>query len=226
LPTIAAVGGSSHVNVYVNRGVAYAFKGDLDHAIVDYDQAIRLDPNYAPAFSNRGHAYRHKGNYDRAIADYDEALRLDPKDVSVHADRGFAYFLKADFPAAAAALQSSIELDQETYAMLWRYLARARVGSGSGAADELAANAARLKAKEWPYPVIEFYLGKRSVDQMSAAAGKPEERCEAQFYLGEWQVLHGDRTKAAGALRTAADSCPKDFYEYDGAVAELKRLDH
>ena len=30
------------------RGVAYKAKGDLDHAIADYTEAIRLDPNYAP----------------------------------------------------------------------------------------------------------------------------------------------------------------------------------
>src|SRR6476469_1618002 len=35
--------------VFNNRGTAYDKKGDFDRAIVDYDQAIRLDPNYAVA---------------------------------------------------------------------------------------------------------------------------------------------------------------------------------
>jgi len=42
---------------------------------VDYDQAIRLDPNDAHTFNNRGNAYAAKKNYARAIADYDQAVR-------------------------------------------------------------------------------------------------------------------------------------------------------
>ena len=37
--------GSSGSGNYYNRGVAYGKKGELDRAIADYDQAIRLDPN-------------------------------------------------------------------------------------------------------------------------------------------------------------------------------------
>ena len=34
----------------------------------------------------------------------------------------------------------------------------------------------------------------------------------------------GNKPDARRALQTAADTCPKTFYEYNGAVAELKRL--
>jgi tetratricopeptide (TPR) repeat protein len=212
-----------------NRGSAYRLKGDYDRAIMDLDQSIELDPKNVIAFNSRADSYRRKGDYDRAIEDYSHALRLDPKNVAAYGNRGFTYFVNTDFLAAAADLQRSIELGSSeppiprAYLMLWRYLARARAGNFGGG-EELAANAARLKPKEWPYPVIEFYLGKRSAGEMSSAAAKPEERCEAQFYIGEWYLMRGDRMKAAGALRTAAETCPKTFYEYDGAMAELKRL--
>jgi lipoprotein NlpI len=212
-----------NVNIYNNRGVAYASRGNLDRAIADYNAALLLDPAFVNAFNNRGDSYRRKGNYDRAMADYNKALRLDPKNVAANRNRGFTYFYEADFPAAATDMKRWNELKEGAYPMLWRYLARAR-GGNVGGAEELAANAARLKAKEWPYPVIEFYLGKRSAAEMSAVAAKPEERCEAQFYLGEWYLLRGNGAGAAGALRTAADTCPKAFYEYEGAIAELKRL--
>jgi len=209
---------------FSNRGLVYASKGNLDRAIADYEEAIKFDPQNALTFNNRGHSYHGKGNYDQAIADFSEALRLSPKDITAYSYRGFNHFLKADFPAAAADLLRSLELKVGAYPMLWRYLARARVGNVGGA-EELAANAAWLNAKAWPYPVIEFYLGKRSAAEMSAAAAKPSERCEAQFYLGEWYLVRGDRAKAVGALRAAANTCQKTFYEYDGAIAELKRLD-
>src|ERR1700683_3224373 len=54
---------------FTNRGTAYNDKREYDRAIQDYDQAIRLNPNYAEALSNRGTAYNDKREYDRAIQD-------------------------------------------------------------------------------------------------------------------------------------------------------------
>jgi tetratricopeptide (TPR) repeat protein len=225
LPAVAGVGGNgrSHVNIYVNRGVAYALKGDFDHALSDYYEAIRIDPNYARAFGSRGHVFRHIGNYGRAISDYSDALRLDPSDTGFYADRGFAHFLKADYPQATADLAEATAHIAEPYPILWRYLARARAG-GDGTA-ELAAAAAQLKTKAWPYPIVEFYLGKRTAEDMAGAAAGAEEGCEAQFYVGEWRLIRGDRAKAKEALESAKATCPQSFYEYDGAVAELGRID-
>jgi lipoprotein NlpI len=56
-----------------------------------------------------------------------------------------------------------------------------------------------------------------------AAASKPEQRSEAQFYVGEWHLLQGERAQATKALQAAVDTCPKDFIEYRGAVEEMKR---
>jgi tetratricopeptide (TPR) repeat protein len=39
---------------YNNRGNAYKDKGEVDRAIADYDQALRLDPKYVKAYINRG----------------------------------------------------------------------------------------------------------------------------------------------------------------------------
>src|SRR5262249_38751328 len=46
------------VIAYNNRGNAYTAKGEYDNAIQDYDQSIKLNPNYARAFNNRGVAYQ------------------------------------------------------------------------------------------------------------------------------------------------------------------------
>jgi tetratricopeptide (TPR) repeat protein len=65
-----------------NRGTAYLNKGDFDRAIQDYDQAIRLVPDYANAFNSRGVAYQAKGENERALQDYDQAIKLDPDDAN------------------------------------------------------------------------------------------------------------------------------------------------
>ena len=50
-------------------------KSDLNLAIEDFDEAIRLDPQDAGAYSNLGLAYNTKGDYDRAIAELDTAIK-------------------------------------------------------------------------------------------------------------------------------------------------------
>src|SRR5262249_16183340 len=147
---------------------------------------IRLKPD-ADAYHLRGNAWRLKADYDRALMDYDAAINLKPSNASFYRDRGYANFDKGNFAAAAADMLRSNEIEADGYAMLARFIIRARLGQDGAA--ELSASAARLKGKDWPYAIIEFYLGRRSFPEMSAAASDADERCEVEFYLGEWNLM-------------------------------------
>ena len=63
------------------RGLACEEKKELEQAISDYSEAIRLDPNYAPAWLHRGAAWSIAGEYDKAVQDMNEAIRLKPDDM-------------------------------------------------------------------------------------------------------------------------------------------------
>jgi len=97
---------------YFNRGVAYFDKKDYDRAVVDFTQAIRLNPNDAFAYSYRGRAYAGKRDYDRAIADCTEAIRLDQNLATAYSGRGYAYERKRNYDRAIADLTQAIRLDQ------------------------------------------------------------------------------------------------------------------
>jgi hypothetical protein len=45
-------------------------KGDLDRAIADLDETIRLDAEYVMAYLHRGMAWKKKGDKERAEADF------------------------------------------------------------------------------------------------------------------------------------------------------------
>ena len=77
-------------DAFNNRGTAYAKKGDLDHAIADYDAALRIDPKLTDAYGNRGLALVKAGQFARAIADFNQALAGNPKDALSLYNRGVA----------------------------------------------------------------------------------------------------------------------------------------
>jgi tetratricopeptide (TPR) repeat protein len=96
--------------LYTNRGVEYGGKGENDHAIADYDQAIKLDPKNALAFNNRGNVYGANGDSDRAIADYDQAIKLNPKYAAALYNRGIAKQRKGDMEGANADIVQARQL--------------------------------------------------------------------------------------------------------------------
>jgi tetratricopeptide (TPR) repeat protein len=95
------------------NGDADRFEGRWDQAIVNYNETIREEPNYAPAWNNRGRASYNKGDYDKAITDCTEAIRLDPRYADAYTNRGFAYLAKNDMDKALADFNQAITLDAE-----------------------------------------------------------------------------------------------------------------
>jgi tetratricopeptide (TPR) repeat protein len=95
---------------YWQRGMIYRFKGDNDHAISDFTQAIKLDPKYVMAYERRGESYNDKHEYDRAMADFEKALNLDPQNWGVLNDRGLVYQAKGDVDRAFSDYEQAIRL--------------------------------------------------------------------------------------------------------------------
>ena len=71
--------GTPHTSWSYNvRGNQRLDRGEIDRAIADYTEAIRLDPENAHARLSRGIALVRKDRYAEAIPDLDEALRMEP----------------------------------------------------------------------------------------------------------------------------------------------------
>jgi tetratricopeptide (TPR) repeat protein len=183
---------------FTSRGDTWREKGDIDRAIIDYSEAIRLDATSVAAFHRRGLAWREKDDLDRALSDHTAAIRLDPKHAEAYKYRGVANFQKGEFLNAASDLLHAVEIADDAYMMLWRYLARGRIRQDG--ATELSVGAARLASKDWPFALVELYLGRRSPDQIRAALVKPNEICDAAFYVGQWYVLRANKAEATSAL--------------------------
>jgi Tfp pilus assembly protein PilF len=60
---------------HAGRAVAYLRKGNVDRALPDLNEGLRLDPKHS---GGRGYHYNKKGDYERALTEVNEALRATP----------------------------------------------------------------------------------------------------------------------------------------------------
>jgi tetratricopeptide (TPR) repeat protein len=68
--------GGDLAGTFVNRGILYMLKGDLDLAVRDYDEAISLDPGQAEAWLNKAVTMINSGKGAYAIDFADRSLQL------------------------------------------------------------------------------------------------------------------------------------------------------
>ncbi|MFC2019631.1 tetratricopeptide repeat protein [Chloroflexota bacterium] len=95
---------------HVEQGIQLFEQGDYEAAMLEYDEAIRLDPEYARAYYDRGTIYGVLGQHEQAIQEYSEAIRLDPEDAWAYGNRGGSYLELGEIERGIEDLDESIRL--------------------------------------------------------------------------------------------------------------------
>ena len=76
---------------YLGRAMIYAERREFDRAIVEYTEAIGLDPKLDVAYNNRGLIFADRQEYEKAIADFGKAIELDPTYAMSYNNCGLAH---------------------------------------------------------------------------------------------------------------------------------------
>jgi len=124
---------------FLDRGILFASRGEFEMAIMDFDEAIKINPNLAAAYVLRGRTLYANASvivsigenfsgvetagtgfattaaerqiYQRAIADFTQAIRLDPNNANTYNERGRAYSQIEDYNRAVADFTQAIRLE-------------------------------------------------------------------------------------------------------------------
>jgi|SRR5208282_3676153 len=173
------------------------YKGDYDRAITDYNEAIRMNPQFLRAFINRGFTQFYQARFDMAADDIAAANQLAPNNADIVV---WLYLTRTRSGKSAqddlAQKAKALPADKWPAQVINLYL-------GNLKPEALAAATA-------------------SPDPKTQA----KQQCEASLFLGEWYLINHDTEQAKKLLRKAQADCPKDldFLEYKAADNELKRL--
>ena len=89
----------------------YTEKVDLDRAVYELREALRLQPSHANAHNNLGAVYCQQGLWDMALDEFMKAVRFDPKNASAHKNIGMICFTKGDKQRAKEHLLQMLKYD-------------------------------------------------------------------------------------------------------------------
>jgi Flp pilus assembly protein TadD len=84
-------------------------RGQLEEAIAEYDEVVRLTPRDVVAYSNRGTIYDNLGQYQQAIESYNLAIGVNPNFNVLYTNRSMAYYGLGEYELALEDLNRFIE---------------------------------------------------------------------------------------------------------------------
>jgi tetratricopeptide (TPR) repeat protein len=97
--------------LFSGRAAVYRELGDVERALADCTNAIRLAPQSAEAYNNRGFMWTEKEDFDKAISDFNTAITLDPNHAPAFDNRGLAWGAKGEYEKAIQDHTTAMQID-------------------------------------------------------------------------------------------------------------------
>ena len=101
------------VVLYNIAGASNAGLSQVDAAIENYKQALKIKPDYAEVYSNMGAALKDKGDLDAAMDSYKQALKINPDYADGHYNLGNVLIDKGNVDLAINSYKKTLEIDPD-----------------------------------------------------------------------------------------------------------------
>ena len=100
---------------YLQFGDRYYQSGNIPLALKNYQRALAIKPEFAPAHERIGTIYQQQGNLMEAIASFSQAVQLDPQFLAAQLGLGNAYQQMGWAELAITHFQQALELHPDRF---------------------------------------------------------------------------------------------------------------
>jgi len=226
---IALDGGNAEA--FLARGWAHESNRAYEAAINDFSTAIVRRSDFSDAYIARAWALEQRGNITDAISDYSKVIELQPDRMDARMSRGILRYYNDQKILAAQDfrnVQKNADAELSDYGLLWLYVDRLRVvANPASVRGDFSGIQART---QWPGILYRSFVGESDIKAVIAAMQEPtslatrKRQCVGYFYLGQYQLAVGDKSKARAYFQKTLESGITSYRQYRAAKIELERL--
>ena len=91
---------NEQARAYREQGYRLQSIGDLAGALINYQKAVQMNPEYAEVYNDLGVVYESMGETDKALPMYKKVLEIDPNYMPTYTNLAFLYEKKGDIENA------------------------------------------------------------------------------------------------------------------------------
>ncbi|HJQ71532.1 MAG TPA: tetratricopeptide repeat protein [Blastocatellia bacterium] len=221
-----------NVEAYVALANAYFDSGNQERAFDTFEAAINRWPDNPYAYYRLGLVYFPAGLHARAADAFTQVIQRDARYAEAYFHRAYTYLFLGRGESAAR--------DAETYISLkgWRaehsldmalvsYFGHLQARQEAAARKVLEEAALQGDKEMWPYPAIEYLLGKITALLLYRLAPDKAEKVEARAYIGLGLSLQGDHKAAREHfewVKSHSASQPIPFYLVASEMERMKAV--
>ena len=230
---VGKMSNEERASLHFERGVLYDSLGLWALARYDFTQALALQPKMAAVYNYLGLYLLLDEDYEGALEAFNTVFSLDPDYEYTFLNRALNFYYVERYNLAE---QDFLEFYQrnksDPYRVLWLYLNELKFKPAE-AQKNLAQRAIGLSNDYWGTYIVQYYLGKLSVQELQNKAQHfaaqtstqyAEILTETYFYLAKQKLNMGRVDEAETLFKLAVANQVYNFVEYRFAVFELSKL--
>ncbi|WP_048749415.1 lipoprotein NlpI [Aggregatibacter segnis] len=230
---VGKMSNEERASLHFERGVLYDSLGLWALARYDFTQALALQPKMAAVYNYLGLYLLLDEDYDGALEAFNTVFSLDPDYEYTFLNRALDFYYVGRYNLAEQDFLAFYQRNKsDPYRVLWLYLNELKFKPAE-AQKNLAQRAVGLSQDYWGTYIVQYYLGKLSVQELQAKAQKfatktatqyAEVLTETYFYLAKQKLNMGQIDEAETLFKLAVANQVYNFVEYRFAVFELSKL--
>ena len=230
---VGKMSNEERASLHFERGVLYDSLGLWALARYDFTQALALQPKMAAVYNYLGLYLLLDEDYEGALEAFNTVFSLDPDYEYTFLNRALDFYYVERYNLAEQDFLAFYQRNKsDPYRVLWLYLNELKFKPAE-AQKNLAQRAVGLSQDYWGTYIVQYYLGKLSVQELQAKAQQfatktatqyAEILTETYFYLAKQKLNMGQVDEAETLFKLAVANQVYNFVEYRFAVFELSKL--